>query len=220
LDASPTVSAPAQPACVDQHIAVDVTPQGRFEPPPPPADDALLPAWVAESFCAPTWAIDTPTEQLAFVLRPVLPAGEAACIGDGLVTELGPARVRDLTVLGTGPWSTLSFGLIANQGPQQLSRPEADAIVAVFLRCTRAWKLLLSLSVTAGADEIGDGSTDCITEQLDDDTGRAIFAGELDRAYDDVAQPQAEPYPDVIGPLVEVFERCLTPAELDGLDFD
>jgi hypothetical protein len=213
-------TAPPGPTCADQHVAVDVSPQGRFEPPPPPADDTRLRTWVAESFCAPRWTIDTPAEQLTFELRPVLPAAEAACIGDGLVTALGAARVRELTVLGTGPWSTLSFGLSANQEPHQLTRPEADAIVDVFVRCTRAWKLMLSSSVTEGADEIGDDSGACIVEQLDDDTGRHVFASELDRAYDDVSQPHAESFPDVIAPLVDVFERCLTPAELDRLDFN
>jgi hypothetical protein len=175
---------------------------------------------VAESFCAARWTIATPTDQLTFSLRPVLPVAEAACIGDGLVEELGPARVRELRMLGSGPWSTLAFGLGANQGPHQADRAEAVAIVDVFMRCTRSWKLMLALSVTAGADKIGDDSGGCITEQLDDAIGRNIFAGELDRAYDDAAQPSAEPYPQLIAPLIDVFNRCLMPAELDALDFN
>jgi hypothetical protein len=220
LDAPSTASGPAAPTCADQHVAVSARPQGGFEPPPLPSDDTLLRTQVAESFCAARWTIDTSTEQLTFPLRPILPAAEAACIGDGLVTELGPARVRELTMLGSGPWSTLSFGLGANRGPHQLGRAEAVAIVDIFGRCTRSWKLMLALSVTAGAEKIGDDSGGCITEQLDDGVGRHIFAGELDRAYDDAAQPSAEPFPQLIAPLVDVFSECLTPAELDALDFN
>src|SRR5262245_52077612 len=53
----------------------------------------------------------------------------------------------------------------------------------------------------------------------DREGGRALLGAGADvRAYDDVAQPQAESLADLIGPLVDVFDSCLTPAEHDALD--
>jgi hypothetical protein len=90
----------------------------------------------------------------------------------------------------------------------------------VFEECSESWKLLLMLSVTEGADGISDASAQCASDELADDDARSILVGEIDRAYDDPSQPDAEPFPDVVQPLVAVFQQCLTPDELGALDWN
>ena len=121
--------------------------------------------------------------------------------------------------LGTGPWSTLGFGLSQNLGDRPVTRAEAESIADVFIDCTDSWKLLLALSVTEGADEIGDESAECVDARLDIDARWTMLVGELDRAYDDPTEPDATPFAELVQPLVEVFEACLTPEEQARLDF-
>ena len=141
---------------------------------------------------------------------------EAACIGQTLVDRLGAARVR-LLGLGSGPWSTLGVGIALSN---QIDRLEAERIVDTFKTCSKAWKLLLITSVTQGADEISDKSAECISAQVSDDTTRMIFVGEIDRAYDDPLQPNAQPYPQLVEPLAAAFDKCLNPTEQAAMDWD
>ena len=212
----------AAPACEGQTITIttDTVGNRQVSEPTLPDDDHLLAAAVAESFCTPTWTVTSAdgTEQ-QFRARPVLPAEDASCIGIGLVEDLGAARVRQLTVLGTAPWSALGFGLSQNNTPTPVTRTEAEAITDVFAACSDGWKLLLVLSVTGGADQIGDDSADCVSGRVSDQEARTMLIAELDRAYDDPTQTDATPFPDVIAPLVAAFEECLTPREKAGVDF-
>ena len=46
-----------------------------------------------------------------------------------------------------------------------------------------------------------------------------MLISEIDRAYDDPAQPDAQPFPESIEPLLAAYDECLTPAELNSVDF-
>jgi hypothetical protein len=214
-------SATAAPTCEDKEMTLTTAAGGAFVPPTLADDGAMLASSVAESFCSARWTLNYPGGGADTVeLRPVLPPAEAACVGDGLVDALGAERVRQSRSLGTWAWSTLGFGLSENlEHPAPISREDADAVVDVFARCTESWELLLVLSSTEGADDIGEASAACVTDRLDDDIARTIFASELDRAYDDPGQPDATPFPESIEPLVDVYEQCLTTAERAQLDF-
>jgi hypothetical protein len=152
-------------------------------------------------------------------------------MGERLVEVLGADRATELE-LGTGPWSLLFLGLFNNQPPppqpgttspdngeRQIDRAEAESIVDVLVDCSDQWKLLLILSVTQGADTISDSSAACVADRLSDDEARSMLIGEIDRAYDDPSQPDAQPFPELIEPLLAAYEECLTPAELDSVDF-
>jgi hypothetical protein len=139
---------------------------------------------------------------------------EAACIGSTLVRELGVDRVRELG-FGLSSWSVLSFGLTNHSS---VDRPEAEKIVDTFAKCSKNWELLMIKSITEGADEISDASARCTSERLADGDARAIFAGELDRAYD---EPSAsKPFFESVNPLIVAMENCLQPDELNGLDWN
>jgi hypothetical protein len=180
-----------------------------------PEGDAALVAAVASSFCS-VFATTFPDGTERTSRAPVVTQKEAACIGRTLVDRLGAARVRSLG-LGLGPWSTLGIGITMSN---QIERSEAERIVDTFTTCSKSWKLLLITSVTQGADEISDKSAQCISEQISDDTTRTIFVGEIDRAYDDPSQPDAEPYPQLVEALVAAFDKCLTPTEQTAMDWD
>ena len=210
----------SEPTCADKVLTVTTDAGGQFSEPTLPNGDGQLASMVAESFCSPVWTASSPDgSEVSFRSRPLLTGGEASCIGSGLVEALGADRLRELNAFGTGPWSTLGFGLSQNEGDKPATRADAEAIADVFIGCTDSWKLLLALSVTEGAKEIGDESAGCIDARLDADAARTMLVGELDRAYDDPAQPDATPFPDLIQPLVDVFEQCLTPEEQAQLDF-
>ena len=152
-------------------------------------------------------------------------------MGDQLVGVLGADRAKELD-LGAGPWSLLFLGLFNNQPPpprpgttspdngeRQIDRAEAESIVDVLVDCSDQWKLLLILSVTQGADTISDSSAGCVADRLSDDEATSMLIGEIDRAYDDPSQPDAQPFPELIEPLLTAYDECLTPAELDSVDF-
>ncbi len=90
---------------------------------------------------------------------------------------------------GTGPWDLLGFGL-GHAG--SVDAEETASIVDAIASCSPNFERLLILSVTEGADE-------------------------MDRAYD--SDPDATPFPDLVAPLVDAYDRCLTPAERSRLDF-
>ena len=160
----------------------------------------------------------------------MLPSDDATCIGDQLVGVLGAARAKELE-FGAGPWSLLFLGLFNNQPPprpgstlpdngeRQIDRAEAESIVDVLVDCSDQWKLLLILSVTQGADTISDNSAGCVADRLTDDEAQLMLVGEIDRAYDDPSQPDAQPFPELIEPLLAAYDECLTPTELDSVDF-
>ena len=179
-----------------------------------PEGDAALVAAVSSSFCS-VFKTTFPDGTKRTSRPPVVTQKEAACIGQELVDRLGAARVRTLG-FGLGPWSTVGIGIAMSN---QIERSEAERIVDTFKTCSKTWKLLLITSVTQGADEISDKSAQCISEQVSDDTTRAIFVGEIDRAYDDPSQPNAQPYPQVVEPLMAAFDKCLTPTEQAAMDW-
>lgn len=197
-----------------------------------PDDDEALAVAIADSFCSPEWKIIGPdgTDQTV-TARTVLPREDAACIGDQLVEVLGAARATELE-FGVGPWSLLSLGLFNNQPPpprpgstlpvndeRQIDRTEAESIVDVLVGCSDQWKLLLILSVTQGADTISDNSARCVADRLTDKEAELMLVTEIDRAYDDPSQPDAQPFPETIEPLLTAYDECLSPGELDSVDF-
>jgi hypothetical protein len=128
-------------------------------------------------------------------------------------------RARELS-FAVGPWHLLGFALSNNRPPQAIDRSEAETIAGVFEECSEAWKLLFMLSVTEGADGISEASARCASDELADEDARSILVGEIDRAYDDPSQPDAEPFADLVQPLISVFEQCLSPGELGALDWN
>ena len=206
-------------ACQPKRITIEVGADGSPIPLEPPADGDALAVAIADSFCSPTWTVtfaDDTTE--TFPARLVLPSDHAMCIGDRVVDELGVDRLRELSF--PGPWDLLGFGLSNNSSDQQIERPEAEVIVGTFEDCSPLWKHLLILSVTEGTDEMSDASASCASEHLVDDDARAIFMGEVDRAYDDPAATGAQPFAESVQPLTAAFDACLTPEELDRIDWN
>ena len=184
----------------------------------PDGDEALASA-IADMFCSPEWTFVEPdgTERTA-TSRTVLPADDAVCIGDQIVEVLGADRSKELW-FGVGPWHLLGFALSNNAYELQIERPEAESIVDVFVECSDQWKLLLTLSVTEGADKISDNSADCVADLLTDDDARLILIGEIDRAYDDPSQPDAQPFPELLEPLLAAYDECLSPTEFRQVKF-
>jgi hypothetical protein len=178
-----------------------------------PEGDAALVAAVAGTFCS-VFTVTLPDGTKRSSRPPKVTPGDASCIAKTLIDRLGAARVRSLE-LGLWPWGTLGFALT-----NEIDRREAEKIVDTFKTCSKTWKLLLITSITQGADEISDQSADCISEQLSNHTARTIFVGEIDRAYDDPSQPNAQPYSQLEEPLVAAFDKCLTPSELAAMDWD
>lgn len=215
-----TTSTSVASACTTKDVTISSVVNGIPAPPTNPDEPDALAATIAASFCVPTWNVTYPdgTEQ-ALVSRPILTADEAACIGHGIIEGLGATRARELGVFGAAPWSLLGFGLSNNAPPHTLERAEAEQLVDTFASCTPSWELLLILSVTEGADRISDASASCVRDELSAADAREMLVGEIDRAYDDPAQPDARPFPELIQPLVDAYDACLTPAERAGLDF-
>jgi hypothetical protein len=166
-------------------------------------EDAELASEVAGSFF-------TTTTFPGFPWRPSVTDDDADCIGAGLVSALGAARVREAR-LHNASWHTLGIALFAN-----FDRAEAEQIVDVFSSCSDTWELLMITSTTQGTELIGDESARCTADKLPDDVARAIFVTDLDRAYDE------QPTPDLshLDPLIAAMEQCLTPDELDRLDWN
>lgn len=206
-------------ACEPHEVVVEVGEDGSFVPPTVAASDDAFAEAVALFFCSPSLTETFPDgKQQTFTPRPVLDRQEALCIGDRIVDELGVPRARELW-FAPGVWHLLSFALTNNRPPKAIDRSEAETIAGVFEECSESWKLLLMLSVTSGADGISDASAQCASDKLADDDARSILVGEIDRAYDDPSQPDAEPFGDLVQPLIAVFEQCLTRGELDELSW-
>ena len=217
---TPTSEDDDSAACPQQEVVVEVGADGVPVPPTVAADDDAFAEAVALSFCSPSWLVTfSDGTQQTFTPRPVLDQQEASCIGDRLVDDLGVAHARELS-FGVGPWQLLGFALSNNTAPKAIDRSEAETIAGVFEECSESWKLLFMLSITAGTDAISDTSAQCASDKLADDDARSILVGEIDRAYDDPSQADAEPFWDLVQPLIVVFEQCLTPGELDGLDWN
>ena len=220
-------------ACQPRTLTFGIAPDGsRRITPALPDDDEALAAAIADSFCSPEWKFTGPdgTDQTV-TARTVLPKDDAACMGDQLVEVLGTDRAKELD-FGVGPWSVLFLGLFNNQPPppppgstlpdngeRQIDRPEAESIVDVLVGCTDQWKQLLILSVTQGADTISDNSARCVADRLTDEEAQLMLVTEIDRAYDDPSQPDAQPFPESIEPLLTAYDECLSPGELDSVDF-
>ena len=230
---SDTTESQVLTACQPRTVTFEPATDGsRPMTPVLPDDDEGVAAAIADSFCLPEWKYAEPdgTERTVRA-RTVLPIDDAICIGDQLVGVLGAGRAKELE-LGTGPWSLLFLGLFNNQPPppqpgstlpdngeRQIDRTEAESIVDVLVDCSDQWKLLLILSVTQGADTISDSSAACVADRLSDEEARLMLIGEIDRAYDDPSQPDAQPFSELIEPLLVAYDECLTPAELDSVDF-
>jgi hypothetical protein len=188
-------------ACAAKEVTITSLVNGIPAPPKNAAEAGALAAAIATSFCVPTWSVTylDGTEQTSS-LRPVLTAGEAACLRDGIVEGFGPARAREFALFGASPWSLLGFGLSNNSPPRAIDRAEAEQLVETFANCAPSWELLLILSVTQGADRISDASAAFVRNALSDADTRTMLVGEIDRAYDDPAQPNAQPFPELIRP--------------------
>jgi hypothetical protein len=189
-------------------VTIESSSSGGYTRTPPEPDD--LATAVAQGVCS-SFVINGYPAGLNG--EPSVGAVEGQCIGERLVTELGQQRVREMRL--TNPWSVLLFAL----SNPSIERAEAEQIVDVFADCADHWELLLVRSVTEGASEVSDDSARCVEEELDDDDAREVFVGEIDRAYDDPTQPGATPFPELVEPLVSAMEACLTPEELDRMDW-
>ena len=182
-------------------------------------DDDALAAAIADSFCSTEWEFVEPDGTARpWTARTVLPSDDAACIGDQLVDVLGGDRAKELW-LGASLWSLLGFGLSNNYEERQIERAEAESIVDVFVECSDQWKLLLVLSVTEGADTISDDSAGCVADRVTDDEAKMMLVSEIDRAYDDPSQPEAQPFPETIEPLLAAYDECLSPNEQRQVKF-
>lgn len=212
-------STAAAVTCEPMSITIESASDGSFVPPTIDAGDDVLVSAVAGTFCSP-WDITFPGgAELTFEATTMTTAEGAECIARGLVDDLGASRVRQLSGLGTGPWSLLDFALGNNATETPIERSEAEQMVAVFEGCSETWKMLLIRSVTEGAESISDTSALCVSDRLADEDAREMLVGEIDRAYDDPAQQDAVPFPELIEPLLVTLDECLTSAELDRLDF-
>lgn len=210
-----TSESPRLAACQPRTVTFEAVNDGsRPLAPVWPADDGALAAVIADSFCSPEWTTVAPdgTERTA-TARTVLPSDDAACIGDQLVEVLGATRAKELW-FGVSSWHLLMFALSNNREERQVERAEAESIVDVFVECSDQWKLLLILSVTEGADKINDNSAGCVADRLTDDEAQLMLVGEIDRAYDDPSEPDAQPFPELLEPLLAAYDECLSPAEL------
>jgi hypothetical protein len=216
-------SSAAGDACRPRTITVQSEPSVGPTPPSLPSGDDGLALAIADSFCSTFVTVQPDGEREERAPRPVLPADEATCIGEGLVDDLGAERARE-SGLGTFPWSVLGFGLSNNMGDRpgnrEIDRDQAEAIADTFRGCSESWELLLIQSVTEGADGISDESARCVSDELPDDTSEEMLVGELDRAYDDPSQPGATPFGELIQPLIDAFDECLTGSEQERLDFN
>lgn len=190
--------------------ARDVDRSTSSEPTLPTDEQERLDA-IADSFCA-RWTVRFPSGTFSALNPPLLEA-DARCAARALVDLLGAERTEELG-FGTGPWDLLGFGL---GHARSVDAEETASIVDVVASCSPDFERLLILSVTEGADQIGAGSAACVARELDDKTAKTILAGEMDRAYD--SDPDATPFPDLVAPLVDAYDRCLTPAERSRLDF-
>ena len=173
-----------------------------------PADDADLVAVIARAFHGAE--ILDPGGRVVWKSR--VDEQQAACIGEQLVEEVGADQLRELR-FGTFPFTLLGYGLSL---PIELD--EATAIVGVLRACSPSWELLMITSATQGTDEISDASASCVQAALDDDVAAEIFAIELARPYDD-APSAGGPDLSHLEPMVAAFEACLTPQELNAVDW-
>ena len=46
-----------------------------------------------------------------------------------------------------------------------------------------------------------------------------MLVSEIDRAYDDPSQPEVQPFPETIEPLLAAYEECLSPNERRQVKF-
>lgn len=184
--------------------------EGAFTRMPPEPEE--LTAAVAESFCSSFTYPGKNGEPTT--VAAVLPSEDASCISTELIERFGEPAVREFGFIGY-PWSLLVFAL----KNQSVEREQAEQLADSFVSCSDAWKLLLIKSVTQGADQISEVSAGCVGQRLSDDDAREVLVLELDRAYDDPSQPDAMPYPETVEPLLTAMEACLSPTELDALDW-
>lgn len=228
---SDAAESPPPTACQPRTVTYEPATDGSLPMTMVLPDDAEgVAAAIADSFCSPEWEyLQSDGTEQTFTARTILPVEDATCMGEQLVGVLGADRAKELK-LGTGPWSLLFLGLDNNRPPRpgstlpdngerQIDRAEAESIVDVLVGCSDQWKMLLILSVTQGADTISDSSAGCVADRLSDDEAKSMLIGEIDRAYDDPSQPDAQPFPELLEPLLAAYDECLTPAELDSVDF-
>ncbi len=138
---------------------------------------------------------------------------EATCIADQLVEAVGADRLRELR-FGAFPFTLLGYGLSL---PIELD--EATVIAGVLRSCSPSWELLMITSATQGTDRISDASASCVQSALDDDVAAEIFAIELARPYDD-APSVGGPDLSHLEPMIAAFDDCLTPQELNAIDWN
>ena len=206
--ATTTREAPVTPAITPSIGELNVTTtSSRVDPGPP---DLLDPADVPDdaSLLAAIVASLTATEP-----SPVT-SDEAQCIGERLIGDLGREHLIELG-FGLAPWHLLGIALY---GGPAWDEPTARRFVTTFRDCSATWELLMISSVTGGADAISPDSLRCTADALDDDVAESMFVMELDRPYDD--QSSGTPGLPHLEPLLAAFDRCLTPVELDQLDFN
>lgn len=173
-----------------------------------PADDADLVRAIARAFHD---EVVDPGGRVVWKSRVTEP--EAACMANGLVDGVGGDRLRELR-FGAFPFTLLGYGLSL---PIELD--EATVIAAVLRSCSPSWELLMITSATQGTDRISDASASCVQAALDDDAAAEIFAIELARPYDD-APSAGGPDLSHLEPLIAAFDECLTPQELNAIDWD
>jgi hypothetical protein len=209
-------SVPSDVQSVDSSVSDHMLLVVPFEPdaatsmPSLPTNDSDLAAAIARAFY--TAQIIEPGGDRV-VWRPWVAESEATCIGDELVQAMGAPRIRELS-FGAFPFHLLGYGL---SFPIDLD--DANVIVEVLRGCSPSWEMLMITSVTQGAEYISENSARCVQGALDDEAAAEIFAIELARPYDDESSAGNSDLSH-LGPMVEAFVECLTPQELNALDFD
>ena len=127
-----------------------------------------------------------------------------------MIEAFGQQRLEQLG-FGTSPWHLLGYALAL--GPWD--RTDAEVVVDTFRGCAPTWEQLMITSVTEGTEQISESSAACVADALPDDEAWELFVTELDRPYDDGDGDTSH-----LQRAVDLYRQCLTPEELDRLDFD
>ena len=136
---------------------------------------------------------------------------EVECIADGLLESVGEERLRAIG-FGAYPWSLLGYGL-----GLPIDRTDAEPMVETFMSCAPRWELLIITSITQGAENISESSAECTAAALDDDFAAEVFVDELAREDLDAAPGTADL--SYLGDVQAAMEGCLTPTEMNSIDF-
>jgi hypothetical protein len=122
---------------------------------------------------------------------------EADCYARTMVEKLGAERVTDMGFTGSPPSSDYRPG------------PNEKAALLAAEHCRHDWKTRVFKYQTEGSDRISDASLECMTDSVTDEEAEHMAKVLAD------FQPGPE-----LDEVMALYEKCLTPEELDGLDWN